>query len=198
MKAVCYGGIFVLARLFFFAWGAFQQLDSVVWYTITYGVSTAFLGALVIAILSGSSAQGLNKEFPLQFRLAAQFRTPILMFIVVPLSYFRWLHTVIMDFWRERFAEKVKSTHSERVESIQKQVSAWNAAGRKSKLRTARPNWASMSTKLSSNKGDSSLIKCYDLNHILDVDFKNMTVRFFKIPNFEIYSAICVKLSDHL
>ena len=32
------------------------------------------------------------------------------------------------------------------------QINAWNDGGRKGQLRTAKPNWRQMSTKLASNK----------------------------------------------
>ena len=41
-----------------------------------------------IAFAAGSSAGNLSKEFPFVFRLAAWCRTPMLMFIVVPVSFF--------------------------------------------------------------------------------------------------------------
>ncbi len=118
----------------------------------------------------------MSKEFPLQFRLAAQFRTPMLMFIVVPLSFIRWLHTTICDWYRYNLNTKPKDSHEERVQRIINQVKLWNKNGRKSIMRTARPNWASMSTKLSSNKGDANKISTQELTHILAVNEKEMTI----------------------
>ena len=129
--------------------------------------------SLVIITFSGNNSQKMSKEFPLQFRLAAQFRIPILMFIVIPLSYVRWLHTTICDWYRYHLM-KPKDSHHDRVQNIVKQVKLWNQNGRKSIMRTARPNWASMSTKLSSNKGDANKISTHELTHILNVDEKNI------------------------
>jgi hypothetical protein len=50
---------------------------------------TLFIGVFILSVLAGSSAGNLSKDFPLKFRLAAFFRTTVLMFIVVPLSYLR-------------------------------------------------------------------------------------------------------------
>lgn len=137
-------------------------------------IGTALFATLCIAIAAGSSAQTLSKDFPLQFRLAAQFRTPLLMFIVVPLSFIRNLHLSIIAKYRDIMRDKPSSSHEERVAAIVKQIKDWNAAGRKTKLRTARPNWQSMSTKLSSNKGESGKISMGDMTHILRVDEEAM------------------------
>ncbi len=166
----------MVARLLIYLWNATYLINESIRSAIVCGLTTSFVLVLAISILAGSSGQGLSKEFPLQFRLAAQFRTPILMFFVVPLSFLRWLHTLLMDEFRHRFGQKDTSSHAERVAEVVKQVKAWNDNGRKSKLRMARPNWASMSTKLNSNKGDSNLIKSYHLNHIIESDFEGMTI----------------------
>jgi Delta24-sterol reductase len=70
----------------------------------------------------------------------------------------------------------ISSTHTERVKVVQEQVKQWNRKGRKSIMRTARPNWQGMSTKLSSNKGEASRIETSHLNHILSLDEKNLTI----------------------
>ena len=96
-----------------------------------------------------------------QFRLAAQLRTPVLMFIVIPISYFQaWRRSIRM--WMRahtRAGEDAMNSHRANVEKLVEQIKAWNAAGRPGKLRTARPSWASMSTKLGSGKEDSYKIE---------------------------------------
>lgn len=176
MKPICYGGLYGVVRLAILLWNISFGIEEHIRSALVCFFTTAFALVVAISIYAGSSSQSLSKEFPLQFRLAAQFRTPILMFIVVPMSYFRWLHTTIQDKYRYNFAAKTTSSHSERVQGVVDQIKQWNDEGRKTKLRNARPNWASMSTKLNSNKGNSSLVKTYDLNHIIDVDLENMTI----------------------
>jgi delta24-sterol reductase len=66
--------------------------------------------------------------------------------------------------------------HAKRVESIVDQVKAWHNNGRQGMLRTARSNWASMSTKLASNKGEATKIAVGELNQILDIDLEGETV----------------------
>lgn len=140
------------------------------------GISSVFMMTLVFSITAGSSAAGLSKEFPFQFRLAAQLRTPVLMFVVVPLSFLCWLHAQIRDRVRVYFMDSSPEAHSRRVQRIVGQVKAWDKAGRKNIMRTARPNWASMSTKLSSNKGEAHRITTHDLTSIISVDFDAMTI----------------------
>lgn len=66
--------------------------------------------------------------------------------------------------------------HTVRVESIQKQVKAWDKSGRNGVLRTARQNWASMSTKLASNKGSACKVAVGEMSQILKVDLEAETV----------------------
>lgn len=135
-------------------------------------IGLVFLVVLGIAIAAGSSAAKLSKDFPWQFRLAARFRTPILMFIVVPLSFLYWLRNQFVA-WKRRVLQRKNfgfANHHKRVSAIVDQIKAWDAAGRQRPMRTARANWQAMSTKLSSNKGDCHLIQTRHLNLILDVD----------------------------
>mmetsp|Transcript_3665 Transcript_3665/g.10525 ORF Transcript_3665/g.10525 Transcript_3665/m.10525 type:complete len:577 (-) Transcript_3665:395-2125(-) len=132
---------------------------------------------LLVLILGQDSGPGLSKDFPLQFRVMAQLRTPILMFIVVPLSYAKWLYTSVREHLRRaRAGPPSYAGHDERVAKVVADIKLWNAEGRKNRMRTARPNWASMSTKLSSNKGTANKINTAHLNHILDVDEEAMTI----------------------
>ena len=105
----------------------------------------------LIAFAAGSSAGNLSKEFPFVFRLAAWCRTPMLMFIVVPLSFTMRLLAEFQIWYDIQFPDNSLS-HEDKVQHVVDQVKAWNDGGRKNMMRTARPNWASMSTKLSSNK----------------------------------------------
>lgn len=175
MKPICYGGLYAIVRLGIFLWNLSFGIEEHIRSGLVCFLSTSFAIVVAISIYAGSSSS-LSTEFPLQFRLAAQFRTPILMFIVVPLSFLRWLHTTLQDTYRYNIKSPTTSSHADRVQGVVDQVKKWNDEGRKNKLRNARPNWASMSTKLNSNKGNSSLVKTYDLNHIIDVNFEDMTI----------------------
>lgn len=141
----------------------------------------AFLVIFIITALAGSGADAaLSKEFPWQFRLAAACRTPVLMFIVVPLSAVQRLRTRM----RRRFSRMMRGIggeaaarrHAANVEGIRAQLEAWNANGRQRRLRTARPNWQSMSLKLGSNKGECHLVNVGHLDEILEIDADNLTI----------------------
>jgi Delta24-sterol reductase len=139
----------------------------------------AFGALFVLTGLLGARASGpISKDFPWQFRLAAQLRTPVLMFIVIPISYVQaWRRS--LRTWmraRERAGEDAMLVHRANVQRVVEQIKAWNEAGRPGKLRTARPTWASMSTKLGSGKGNSYLLEVRHMNRILNVDEENLTV----------------------
>ncbi len=137
-------------------------------------------GALFICTgLLGSRASGpVSKDFPWQFRLAAQLRTPVLMFIVIPISYIQAWRRSLRTFMRarERIGEDAMSAHKINLQQVVDKIKAWNEAGRPGKLRTARPTWASMSTKLGSGKVNSYLLEVRHMNRILHVDEENLTV----------------------
>ena len=140
-----------------------------------------FVSIFVLTAILGSGADAaLSKEFPWQFRLAAMCRTPVLVFFVVPLSALQRLKVGIKRrvrlLLRGTGGAAAAARHEANVASIVAQIEAWNAAGRKRRLRTARPNWASMSTKLGSTKGEAHLIKAVHMKDILEVDVDNLTL----------------------
>ena len=135
---------------------------------------------LAFLLLTEFSARMCCHTHRWQFRLAAACRTPMLMFIVVPLSALQRLYINI----RRRLRLMIVGTggvaaaarHEQNVASIIAQLDAWNTAGRTRKLRTARPNFAAMSTKLGSNKGEAWKINTGHMKDILDVDVEHMTL----------------------
>jgi len=147
--------------------------------TIGYGVAS-FVIAFVLAALLGSDGGALSKEFPWQFRLAAACRTPVLMLIVVPLSFIRGKYTLarrrLRRYLRGPGGKAAAIRHAAHVDSISEQLRAWDRGGRKRKLRTARSNWAAMSTKLGSNKEECNQIALGHMNEILDVDEDGLTL----------------------
>lgn len=139
-------------------------------------ICTSFTVVTLIAFAAGSSAGNLAKEFPFAFRAAAFCRTPMLMFIVVPISYIMRLYADFQIQFDHIFPAS-DGTHEERVEQIAEQIVEWNKNGRNKKIRTSRPNWAAMSTKLASNKEDANKIALGHMNHILNVDYTNKTIK---------------------
>jgi delta24-sterol reductase len=178
MKPICYiSSILLLAFPFvIYKSGVLSILPLEYCRTFATIVFGAFIATLAIAINAGSSAQNLSKDFPLTFRLAAQFRTPLLMFIVIPLSFITRLHNSFSAWYGIHVAALATTSHEDRVAYIVSQIKEWNKNGRKSKLRTARANWKAMSTKLSSNKQNEGKIEMPNMSHILKVDIENMTI----------------------
>lgn len=144
--------------------------------SIFAGLGYSLFGFFIVCLFAGADAGNMSKEFPWQFRVSAALRTPVLCFIVVPLSFALNMRRTIRTWWRGTRIDTEPSMHEARVQEVVKQVSAWDAAGRKGVMRTARPNWASMSTKLGSNKGDSTRIRTGQLDHIVQVDEEAMTI----------------------
>jgi hypothetical protein len=100
------------------------------------------------------------------------------MFIVVPLSFGMWAFRTVRETLRgmSRNDHASMEQHKERIQVVVDQIKEWNRRGRPKKLRTARPNWSAMSTKLSSNKESCELISTAHLNHILQIDQEHMTI----------------------
>jgi len=148
--------------------------------TLAYTAAGFVFAFLTVAALGSGADNALSKSFPWQFRLAATFRTPVLMFIVVPLSAALRLRTSVRRWWigmfREVGGKAAKEQHEANVEKIASQLRGWNSDGRQRKLRTARPNWAAMSLKLGSNKDDCHLIATSELKQIIAIDVENLTI----------------------
>ena len=140
------------------------------------GIGYLLFGFFVVCVLTGADAGNLSKEFSWKFRLAAALRTPVLVFIAVPLSFILKTYRTLRTMWRGARIDAEPSAHEARVQEVVDQVKAWDAAGRQKRMRTARPNWAAMSTKLGSNKADSHRIRTSHLDHILEVDEQAMTI----------------------
>jgi hypothetical protein len=86
-------------------------------------------------------------DFSWQFRLAAALRTPLLVFIVVPMSGIWNAYRKIRVSLRGAQLDTEPKQHAERVEYVKEQLEKWDKGGRKGRLRTARPNWRA-STRL--------------------------------------------------
>lgn len=129
-----------------------------------------------VAWLSRGKGHGLSDDFPLRFRIVAFFRAPILMFIAVPLSFLMNLYVDAREMWRRRFCKNDPEGHKRRCDMVVRQIKEWNRQGRPKQLRTARPNWATMSTKRLSNKESCALISTIHLNHIMGINEENLTI----------------------
>ena len=109
-----------------------------------------------------------TKDFSWQFRLAAALRTPVLVFVVVPLSGLWNAYRKIRTSLRGARLDTESEQHAKRVEFVKSQLEDWDKGGRQGRLRTARPNWrASKSSRyfVTTSVADHDLI--YLLVHIL-------------------------------
>lgn len=92
------------------------------------------LGTIVLVFLLtaaiGSDGGALSSEFPWQFRLAARLRTPVLVFIVVPLSFLQRLRVSLRRrmqlLTRGYGGPAAAARHEAKVADIQSQIDSWN------------------------------------------------------------------------
>eukprot|EP00472_Partenskyella_glossopodia_P008625 CAMPEP_0197517314 /NCGR_PEP_ID=MMETSP1318-20131121/2303_1 /TAXON_ID=552666 /ORGANISM="Partenskyella glossopodia, Strain RCC365" /LENGTH=573 /DNA_ID=CAMNT_0043066771 /DNA_START=60 /DNA_END=1781 /DNA_ORIENTATION=- len=139
------------------------------------------------------------QDAPWQFRLLAAIRVPVLMFIVVPLSFCVWMMRTAGSYFRRFCGRKAQNSHEDRVQKLVVQLQQWNADGRSKKLRTSRANWLSMSTRLMSNKQGCHLIDVGHLNQILELDEEAETVTiepmvtFGELTEFLMPKGLCMK-----
>lgn len=105
----------------------------------------------------------------------AAIRAPLLMFIVVPLSFLMRTYFHIQTVLFQHFFWDPKK-HEKNVQKICQDVLKWNKGGRKKKLRTARPTWMTMSTRLGNMKAGYHLVDFTQMNNILEIDEENLTI----------------------
>eukprot|EP00467_Chlorarachnion_reptans_P022412 CAMPEP_0114509854 /NCGR_PEP_ID=MMETSP0109-20121206/13449_1 /TAXON_ID=29199 /ORGANISM="Chlorarachnion reptans, Strain CCCM449" /LENGTH=603 /DNA_ID=CAMNT_0001689069 /DNA_START=290 /DNA_END=2101 /DNA_ORIENTATION=+ len=158
-------------------------------------------------LVGEAKAEGFRMdEAPLMFRVLAHVRVPMLMFVVIPLSFGLWCFRTARSEFRKFLTGFMPAslcaalgTHEERVAKIAKQLQQWNDDGCKKKLRTSRANWLSMSTRLLSNKQGCHLIDVSELNHILEYDEKEQTVTvepmvtFGQLTEFLMPKGMCMQ-----
>ncbi|KAI9592269.1 24-dehydrocholesterol reductase [Syncephalis fuscata] len=98
-----------------------------------------------------------------------------LVFTVLPLSFTFDQYFRVRN-WYYRTFLSTPHLHDTRVRDVQRQVKAWNDAGRQKPMVTARPPWLAMSIRVESFKDTCEKIKI-NLHDILQVDTERMTVR---------------------
>ncbi len=88
---------------------------------------------------------------------------------------------ILRDLYYERFVSAPEK-HDERVRHVQEQVKAWRASGSKKPMVTARPEWATVSSRTATYKRDCSRIEV-NLRDILSLDTEKRTVRVEPLVN---------------
>ncbi|HJK96428.1 MAG TPA: FAD-binding protein [Polyangiaceae bacterium LLY-WYZ-14_1] len=130
------------------------------------------------AFPAGREGAGTRREPDLGDRLVELFvkhRWATVVPIVLPLSKafeaYWTLSNVYLREWRNAAAK-----HGERVAEVQRQIRAWNDAGRPGPLATSRKAWLSVAVRASEYKKHSFGIDV-DLHDILGLDLERRTVR---------------------
>ncbi|XP_063542976.1 delta(24)-sterol reductase-like isoform X1 [Cydia strobilella] len=107
--------------------------------------------------------------------ILVEYRWLLAFFVLMPMS-FAWK---VWSSVRNHVVFKMNSApkmHERKVKDIQRQIKAWLAGDRSTRLCTARPTWQTMSFRQSLYKKTFTNINV-NLVDVLEVDQKNMTVR---------------------
>ncbi|GBP95150.1 Delta(24)-sterol reductase [Eumeta japonica] len=106
--------------------------------------------------------------------ILVHYRWVVVMFLL-PVAAVWKVYSIIRNYVIFKLNSAAKQ-HDKKVRDVQKQIKDWHAAGRESKLCTARPAWQAMSFRQAIYKKSFTNIKI-NLVDILDVDKEKMTVR---------------------
>ena len=152
--------------------------DLLVFFLNYFPSSRALHERIMKATAPASGDSGRVKAIPASpwwFDFLAALRTPLILCIVLPMSF-------VYD-----FIQRIRNTiffysgqrpalHKQRVEDIQRAVRAWDQAGRKKRLCTARSAAAGMNTRMPDFKAACNKIDVSGLRDVLEIDEKAMTV----------------------
>lgn len=109
------------------------------------------------------------------FMIHYRFILVILFLMPMSLCYECWL--LVRNWFQFVTRPKTPELHGERVSAVVKQIKAWEAAGRKNKMCTARPDYQTMSPFYHSYKKTSTQIDLNALHQILELDTDGRKVR---------------------
>ncbi len=160
-----------------------HHLVSGVWVTVAaytlipvLGLCSLLLGVLA-DVLIWPTVQLLQctPVYPWLVDFAVEHRGWFLAFTMVPLSFAHDQYSRVANLYCRLFLA-TPHLHDARVREVQQQVRAWNAAGRRQLMVTARPPWHSVSLRVESYKGGCEKIRV-ELPNILEVNTERMTVR---------------------
>ncbi|GBP61763.1 hypothetical protein EVAR_96007_1 [Eumeta japonica] len=99
----------------------------------------------------------------------------ILVLFLLPMSAIWKVYSIIRNYLVFKLNSAPK-LHDKKVKNVQKQIKKWHAAGRGTRLCTARPTWQTMSFRQGVYKKSFTNIEV-NLVDVLEVDKENMTVR---------------------
>ncbi|RCI12967.1 hypothetical protein L249_0489 [Ophiocordyceps polyrhachis-furcata BCC 54312] len=119
--------------------------------------------------------------YPWLVDFCVRHRGWFLAFTMVPLSFAHEQYSRLRNWYHGAFLA-TPHLHDARVHQVQQQVWAWNQAGRKRPMVTARAPWLSVSVRVESYKDTCDKIRV-NLSNILEVDTERMTVRCEPLVN---------------
>ncbi|KJZ70641.1 hypothetical protein HIM_09961 [Hirsutella minnesotensis 3608] len=119
--------------------------------------------------------------YPWLVDFCVEHRGWFLAFTMVPLSFAHEQYSRVRN-WYYRAFLATPHLHNARVREVQRQVRAWNLAGRKRPMVTARAPWLAVSVRVESYKDSCEQIRV-DLQNILEVNTERMTVRCEPLVN---------------
>src|SRR5262245_31178487 len=91
-------------------------------------------------------------------RFLTEHRGLVVATTALPASFLFERARVLRDLFHDRFVSAPEK-HPERVHHVQEQVRAWRASGSSSPMVTARPEWATVSSRTATYKRDCSRIE---------------------------------------
>lgn len=157
-----------IVDLFTAVWTALVLPALYVLQTVTLAVASVTLMPLLKLIQESAF-------YPTLLDFFTEHRGWLLATTVLPLSFTFEQYSRFRN-WYYRTFLSAPHLHDARVLDVQRQVKAWNDAGRQRPMVTARPPWLAMSVRVESFKDTCEKIKI-DLKDILEVDTERMTVR---------------------
>jgi hypothetical protein len=160
-----------------------HRLVSAVWVPVTaYTLIPAFrvcrlLFGVLADLMIWPSVQLLQctPVYPWLVDFCVEHRGWFLALTMVPLSFAHDQYSRVSNLYSRAFLA-TPHLHDARVREVQQQVRAWNEAGRRQLMVTARPPWLSVSLRVESYKDSCEKIRI-DLPNILEVNTERMTVR---------------------
>jgi Delta24-sterol reductase len=128
---------------------------------------------------------------PWWFDVLAMLRTPLIWWIVIPLSFIVDTIAAVRNWWFFTFGQAPKR-HPERVRAVQQAVRAWHNAGRRKKLCTSRSAAAGMNTRMPDFKDACNKIDVSSLRDVLNINEQEMTITLEPMCNMGYVSRFLV------
>jgi Delta24-sterol reductase len=137
-----------------------------------------------------SSASSLS-TIPWWFDVLAMLRTPLIWFIVIPISFLVDTVAAVRNWWFYTFHQAPKR-HSERVRAVQSAVRLWHNSGRRKKLCTSRSAASGMNTRMPDFKDACNKVDVSFLRDVLEINEQEMTITLEPMCNMGYVSRFLI------